>query len=118
MICTPPIKYVPKGWGSEEWIVNKEYCGKILRFYKGKKLSWHYHKDKHEVFYLLSGKLIIKYNFDQDITKADQTILYPNMSFEVPQGLCHQMIAEEDSVLIEFSSHHEDSDSFRIICGD
>ena len=26
-----PIKYVPKGWGFEKWIVNcEEYCGKLL----------------------------------------------------------------------------------------
>ena len=32
------IKFVPKGWGYEKWIVNKEeYCGKILFFVKGKK---------------------------------------------------------------------------------
>ena len=27
------IKYVPKGWGHEKWIVNTdEYCGKLLMF--------------------------------------------------------------------------------------
>ena len=33
------IKFVPKGWGFEKWIVNKEeYCGKLLYFVKGKKM--------------------------------------------------------------------------------
>ena len=28
-----PIKFVPKGWGFEKWIVNcEEYCGKLLYF--------------------------------------------------------------------------------------
>ena len=32
------IKFVPKGWGYEKWIVNKpQYCGKLLFFEKGKK---------------------------------------------------------------------------------
>lgn len=29
------IKFVPKGWGFEKWIVNnEEYCGKLLYFAK------------------------------------------------------------------------------------
>ena len=31
------IKFVPKGWGFEKWIVNSEkYCGKLLYLVKGK----------------------------------------------------------------------------------
>ena len=45
------IKFVPKGWGFEKWIVNnEEYCGKLLYFAKGKRCSWHYHVLKDEVF--------------------------------------------------------------------
>ena len=52
-----PIKFVPKGWGYEKWIVNnEEYCGKLLFLAKGKKCSWHFHKLKDEVFYGQSGK--------------------------------------------------------------
>ena len=52
------IKFVPKGWGHEKWIVNNdEYCGKLLFFEEGKRCSWHYHKIKDETFYLQSGKL-------------------------------------------------------------
>ena len=39
-----PIKYVPKGWGYENWIANCEkYCGKLLFIAKDKQCSWHYH---------------------------------------------------------------------------
>lgn len=42
-----------KGWGFENWIVNKpEYCGKLLYFREGKMCSWHYHKLKDETFLL------------------------------------------------------------------
>ena len=45
------IKFVPKGWGHEKWIVNNEkYCGKLLFFEKGKRCSWHYHKEKKKHF--------------------------------------------------------------------
>jgi hypothetical protein len=46
-----PVHFVKKGWGSELWLVNGDlYCGKILRFNKGKKCSLHYHKLKTETF--------------------------------------------------------------------
>ena len=62
-----PIKFVSKGWGFEKWIVNCEkYCGKLLYFVKGKKCSWHYHKIKDEVFYIQSGKILLRYSHKDD----------------------------------------------------
>ena len=82
------MKYVPKGWGYEKWIVNKkEYCGKILFFNAGKKCSWHYHEIKDEVFYLQSGRMIVRYG-------------------------------DTDDELFEFSTEHFDEDSYRVIKGD
>ena len=66
-----PIKFVPKGWGWERWIVNKEeYCGKLLYFNVNKRCSWHYHKIKDEVFYLQSGKILVHYSDQHDLEKA------------------------------------------------
>ena len=113
------IKHVHKGWGHEKWIVNKpEYCGKLLFFEAGKQCSWHYHKIKDEVFYLQSGKLLVRYGPDRDINKAQELILNPGESFHVPVGLNHQMEALEESELFEFSTQHFDEDSYRIIKGD
>lgn len=109
----------PKGWGYEKWIVNKpEYCGKLLFFNKEKKCSWHYHKIKDEVFYLQSGKLLVKFSDDEDINSAKEIILNAGDSFHVYIGLKHQMIALEDSELFEFSTQHFEDDSYRIIKGD
>ena len=114
-----PIKFVKKGWGYEKWIINKkEYCGKLLYFYKGKKCSWHRHVLKDEVFYLQSGRMIVRYGDGNDITKAKELMLVPGMNFYVYPGLRHQMEALEDSELFEFSTEHFDSDSYRIIKGD
>tara|TARA_B100001564_G_scaffold357998_1_gene375560 strand:- start:1605 stop:1961 length:357 start_codon:yes stop_codon:yes gene_type:complete len=114
-----PIKFVPKGWGFEKWIVNnKEYCGKLLYFVKGKKCSWHYHKLKDEVFYVQSGKILVKYSVSDDITQADEIILKKGDNFHVFRGLKHQMMALEDTELFEFSTQHFDSDSYRIEKGD
>jgi quercetin dioxygenase-like cupin family protein len=113
------IKHVDKGWGHEKWIVNKpEYCGKLLIFNKGKRCSWHYHKLKDEVFYLRTGKIVVYYSEEDDIAKAQQLVLKPGDNFHVYRGLRHQMFAFEDSELIEFSTQHFESDSYRIIKGD
>ena len=113
------MKYVPKGWGWERWIVNcEEYCGKLLFFEKDKKCSWHYHKLKDEVFYLQSGLMIVRYSEFDDIDTANQLVLSPGENFHVYRGLRHQMLAIQDSELFEFSTQHFDSDSHRILKGD
>lgn len=113
-----PIPRVEKGWGYELWIVNKDYCGKLLHFVRGKKCSWHYHKVKEEVFYLQSGRLRVHFSHSDDLAAASFVVLLPGNTFYVPTGLRHQMVAEEDSDLFEFSTHHEDADSIRIVKGD
>ena len=113
------MNFVPKGWGFEKWIVNcEEYCGKLLYFVKGKRCSWHYHKLKDEVFYIQSGKILVKYSDNDEIENAKELIISKGDRFHVYRGLRHQMIALEDTELFEFSTQHFDSDSYRIIKGD
>jgi len=116
---TSSIKFVPKGWGFEKWIVNnEEYCGKLLYFAKGKKCSWHYHKLKDETFYIQSGTIKLLYSDDDDIEKANEITLKKGDNFHIYRGLRHQMIALEDTELFEFSTQHFDSDSIRVVDGD
>lgn len=112
---------VIKGWGKEIWFWNVDkYCYKHLCFNKNKKCSFHYHVKKDEIFHVLKGKLTIKYSFGDDINQAETLVLKENEVFHVPCGLRHMMIAdqEEDVILIEVSTTHEESDSYRIIKGD
>ncbi|MFH1249399.1 MAG: sugar phosphate nucleotidyltransferase [archaeon] len=104
------IKNVEKSWGMEEWIVNKDYCGKMLTLKKGNQSSFHYHKNKDETFYVLSGKFIIS-------DEKGEIVLNEGDILDVSPGQIHKIRALEDSQLIEFSTHHEDSDSYRIIRG-
>ena len=113
------MKYVEKGWGYEKWIINKqEYCGKLLFFERGKRCSWHYHLVKDEVFYLQSGRMIVKYGDGDNPELANEIILEPGQNFYVYPGLRHQMLALEDSELLEFSTEHFDADSYRVKKGD
>ena len=113
------IKFVPKGWGHEKWIVNtNEYCGKLLFFNKGKRCSWHYHKLKDETFYLQSGSLLLFYGDTDSLEDANTIVLEPGDKFHIHRGLRHQMVAQADSELFEFSTQHFDEDSYRVITGD
>jgi quercetin dioxygenase-like cupin family protein len=113
------MNFVPKGWGFEKWIVNnEEYCGKLLYFVKGKRCSWHYHEIKDEVFYIQSGKILVKYSDGDSLEDAKERILSRGDNFHVYRGLRHQMIALEDTELFEFSTQHFDEDSYRIQKGD
>ena len=115
----PEMEFVKKGWGFERWIINKpEYCGKLLFFEKDKRCSWHFHKIKDEVFYLQSGRLLVRYSDEDYLENAKEVVLEPGQNFYVYTGLRHQMIALEDSELFEFSTQHFDEDSYRIIKGD
>ncbi len=118
-MSTLDMHFVPKGWGFEKWIVNNdEYCGKLLYFVKGKRCSWHYHVLKDEVFYIQSGKMLVKYSDGDELSKATEMILERGDNFHVYRGLRHQMIALEDTELFEFSTKHLDEDSYRIEKGD
>lgn len=97
-----------KLWGSELWIVNNElYCGKILTLREGYQCSLHYHKNKHETFYVLSGRVRMEFGMQT-------TILLPGDSVVVPPLTPHRFAGLMDSQIIEFSTHHEDDDSYRI----
>ena len=108
----------PKGWGEEIWIINNDkYCGKLLTFNKGAKFSDHYHIIKDETWYVLSGKLELRY---YDLANADRIIkqLGPGSVVHVPPNTPHQLIAREAAVVIEVSTPHDEADSYRIGKGD
>ena len=130
----PEMKFVSKGWGFERWIVNTTYCGKLLFLAKNKCCSFHFHKNKDEVFYVQSGAVAVYWTDDMDLAqkvaeveKKGETSLYPMLNcaflepgdnFHVPTGRVHQIFATKDTELFEFSTEHFDSDSIRVTPGD
>jgi len=105
---------VKKGWGHEKIIYNGEsYCGKILVINEGKKFSLHYHIEKHETWYVLKGKLSLIW-IDPKVGKWNGVDLNVGDCVVVPQGCPHQLLAYEDSEIMEVSTPHKDSDSYRI----
>jgi mannose-6-phosphate isomerase-like protein (cupin superfamily) len=114
-----PVHIEPKGWGREIWIANNQlYCGKILEIRKGKRCSLHYHELKTETFYLRSGRIKLRLKENAKAEKIQEFELRPGDCMDINPGLVHQMEALEDSELIEFSTQHFESDSYRLVRGD
>ena len=99
-------KEVKKEWGKEVWIVNRDYCGKKLVLNKGFRCSMHHHKNKDETFYVLKGKVLMEIG-------DEKHIMLPGHSILIKPNTRHRFTGLEDSEIMEFSTHHEDSDSYR-----
>jgi len=102
------MKKAKKVWGSELWIVNNSlYCGKILILKRGFCCSFHYHRIKDETFYVLEGKVIMRLNDDVFVMKSgDSCHVHPWMN--------HRFTGVKDSKIVEFSTRHLETDSYRI----
>lgn len=108
----------PKGWGEEVWIINTDkYCGKLLKFNQGASFSDHFHIKKEETWYVLEGRLELRY---YNLANADRLVvtLNPGAVVHIPPSTPHQLIALEPSVVIEVSTPHDEADSYRIGKGD
>jgi len=106
------IKSVKKVWGYEEWLVNTElYCAKILAVKYGYQCSLHHHKEKDESFYCLKG--CIRLELENKIIT-----LKPNDCIRIKPKEKHRFTSMTNtSKILEVSTHHEDSDSYRTIQG-
>ena len=108
------MEIVKKVWGIEEVVVNgRLYCGKLLHVKKGYQCSLHYHKLKDEFFYILSGSVWF------ETRKLNGSIgggtMKMGQSIHLPPKTVHRFSAiDEDCTIIEFSTPHKDSDSYRL----
>ena len=110
--------YVPKGWGNELIIENNYlYCGKLLRFKGGCKFSMHYHMIKDETWYVEYGEFIYRW-LDTETAELHEIILREGDVVRQRPGQPHQLEAITNGRIFEVSTHHENSDSYRIIKGD
>ena len=110
-------KFVRKRWGSETWFANNElhdYCGKILRIEAGHSTSMHFHLEKHETFFILEGTLQVDW-VETESGDVKTTLVNSDECMEMPRGVPHKLIANDEHVrLIEASTFHRNSDSFRV----
>lgn len=124
------MKTVNKKWGLEFWIVNSvfpPYCGKKLVLFKGFRVSFHKHKKKDEAFYIGSGLVIMKTDghivratmkegnsfTTEELNGEQEWKIKPGDSVRIYPGTYHSFGGLEESEIFEFSSHHDDSDTYR-----
>jgi len=109
---------VPKGWGEEIIIENNEnYCGKILVFEPECKFSMHYHMNKDETWYVEDGEFEYLW-IDTEKALIHTEILKPGDVVRQRPGQPHQLESLTYGRIFEVSTHHEDSDSYRVLPGD
>lgn len=114
LIKQKDMTFVKKSWGWEKWICNSNlYCGKILFIEKDKFCSFHSHILKDEVLYLSSGKMLFNYA-EGESEGIKQIEMNNGDAYHIQPGLIHQMVALEDCTIIETSTQHFDSDSYRV----
>lgn len=109
---------ITKGWGTETIFANNnEYCGKLLTIHAGHKFSMHAHLEKLETFWILKGDCVLRWIDTQTAEVHEQTQLAGSV-VDIPRLMPHQIEAISDCEIVEFSTTHRDTDSYRYMKGD
>ena len=109
---------VEKGWGSELiFASNDKYCGKLLKFNTDSKFSMHFHAEKDETWYVLSGKFLIKW-IDTGIAKQYEEEISEGATWRNMPLRPHQIICIEEGTILEVSTPDSVEDNYRVMPGD
>jgi mannose-6-phosphate isomerase-like protein (cupin superfamily) len=110
--------FVEKGWGHELiWTTNDSYCGKLLKFNKDAKFSMHFHAQKDESWYVLSGRFEVKYIQTKDASVRSEILETGSVWRNEPLEP-HQLICLEEGTIIEVSTPDSVEDNYRVMPGD
>ena len=99
---------VEKPWGWEIiWAHADAYVGKILFVRAGHSLSLQFHKEKHESWYVESGRAELELG---DVGQAilNKEVIVAGASFHFRPGTVHRVTALEDTTILEVSTPHLD----------
>ena len=110
MIHRPEVH--EKVWGEERWIVNRDYCGKLLVLKEGYRSSLHCHRVKDETFYMLRGTM--KLEVGEDPATLSVHTLEPGDVLHLPPNTWHRFTGVTEVEFMEFSTHHEEDDTVRL----
>jgi mannose-6-phosphate isomerase-like protein (cupin superfamily) len=109
---------VQKGWGSEEiWATNDKYCGKLLHFNEGATFSMHFHANKDESWYVLSGVFEVRRILTGD-AKMETTTLTAGSTWRNLPLEPHQLHCVQAGTIIEVSTPDSVEDNYRVMPGD
>jgi mannose-6-phosphate isomerase-like protein (cupin superfamily) len=109
---------VKKGWGSELiWVTNDKYCSKFLNFNQGARFSMHFHREKEETWYVLSGKFEIEV-IDTKNADVRKKIIGEGMIHHNDPLVPHRITCLEAGTIIEVSTPDSVEDNYRVLPGD
>ena len=105
-ILPKPQSVGERNWGEETLLVlaSGKYSLKKLFIKRGNAGGLQYHRKKDESGYIVSGKLLIRYQNDGG--QLEEIILEAGSTFHFSPGTVHQEEALEDTVIIEASTPH------------
>lgn len=110
--------FVDKGWGHELiWATNDKYCGKLMHFNTGSKFSMHFHAEKDETWFVLSGEFLVEY-IDTKDAKVYTKMLEKNSVWRNEPLLPHRIICLTEGDIIEVSTPDSVEDNYRVMPGD
>jgi mannose-6-phosphate isomerase-like protein (cupin superfamily) len=110
--------YVAKGWGSEFiFATNDKYCGKLMKFNTGARFSMHFHVEKDESWYVISGEFIVRW-IDTKNAEQHESILKPGDTWHNKTFFPHQLICVDAGTIIEVSTPDSVEDNYRVQPGD
>ena len=92
----------------EYWIANEEalgYCGKFLFMLDGQTCPRHYHRLKHETFFLVRGELLMRRG-------EEEFLLRPGEVLPMPPGTKHAFTGRGNALVLEVSQPSVLQDNF------
>ena len=96
-----------KPWGYEKILIKTEkYLAKELFIYQGESTSHHYHREKDETMYILSGQGYIEFDDRREPFERKKSI-------RIEPGTPHTIVATENTTIHEVSTPHPE-DTIRI----
>jgi len=100
-------KVVTKPWGKEVWLVlNEFYCYKRLYISAGTRSSLHYHNEKHETGFIISGEFELW--LENDSGEIEKKNLKAGDFYTVRPNKKHRLLGITDVLIQEVSTPEVD----------
>ena len=97
-------RQVEKPWGWElVWAETEHYAGKLLFVRAGESLSLQFHREKHESWFVQSGRAKLELS-DAGAAALNEQVIAAPAYFRFEPGTVHRITAIEDTTIIEVST--------------
>ena len=87
------------------WARTAHYLSKILVIKSGHRLSYQYHREKHESIHVLEGSVELEFEY---LGQRQTRRLKAGETFHIPPAMKHRMTALSDCQVLEVSTPHPD----------